>query len=280
MKRISWAGFGNFGLPLALRASEQFIVKPILISERGHAGAKKFLREAAPNSIGIDFEPSESDALVLCLPRTSDVADILRDLNNLPKLIIDLTSGDPAVSTEIGLELAKKSIIYIDCPVSGSAEDARLGRVTMYIGAKRGANETLESICSLLASEIFYFDSVGNGNRVKAINQFMHLSHMALLRHGFAYARESKLDLNTVIEAVKVSSGSCRMLERFGASIVKQNFATQFALRLAEKDLNIVQKEFLNYSVSTEVLSPVLNLYSEAMKQEYGDFNFSIVCKE
>jgi len=71
------------------------------------------------------------------------------------------------------------------------------------------------------------------------VNQVIHISNVSVLAEGFRLAKQLQLDPLTVESALLRSSGSSRMLERFGGAISGRSMQeTVFAARLAAKDLN------------------------------------------
>ena len=140
LNNLIWFGLGNFGLPIAQNCQDKgYKVTGCTFNNRGLAGAEKF---AASGGTYIDASTLDGleayDALVLCLPRSSDVQKVLQHFENkLPKLIIDLTTGSPEYTTQEFLALQEKGILLIDAPVSGSDVAARNGALTLFVGAEQ-----------------------------------------------------------------------------------------------------------------------------------------------
>ncbi|MEH7687751.1 NAD(P)-dependent oxidoreductase, partial [Bacillus safensis] len=243
IKKIGWFGLGTFGYPIA----ENLIDNGYEVHAytfRGH-GVKGVERLVKNNSafIGKDNDISDMDALVLSLPTTSDVEDVLSFYDSrLPKVVIDLTTGDPNKSKEISDSLRFMDILYFDAPVSGSIETARSGNLTVFAGiSKENVDQSINSLLNKIGT-VFYFDKQGNGNIAKLINQLIHLSNIGIIGEALKVASACELDQEELVHCLKTSSANSKMLERFGESIIHNNFEPYFKLKLANKDINLVDQ--------------------------------------
>lgn len=87
---------------------------------------------------------AECDVLAMCLSTSKDVANVVRSTPKFKEgaLIIDVTSGDPGLTRDIGEELAARGIRLVDAPVSGGPKGAETGTcVTMLGGADADLDE-------------------------------------------------------------------------------------------------------------------------------------------
>src|SRR5438093_11864361 len=65
---------------------------------------------------------------------------------------------------------------------------------------------------------------------------------MEALAEGLVLAQKAGLDLNTVMEVVKVADFCSPLLVSNGQNILKRNFAPSFALKLMLKDAYLMEK--------------------------------------
>lgn len=268
--RIIWGGLGTMGLPMASRLlSHGHSVHPIE-GDHGAEGASALGTSRA-------VPACTDDVLCLCLPRPSDVMQILEACKELPPLVMDFTSGDPISSGAAAALCREKGSQYVDCPISGSALQAASGTLCVFAGGIEPLSEEGELILRALSHKVVYFDHVGMGQAAKLTNQIVHISNMAVIGEGLRFAQRNGLPLDRVLEGLRASSASSVMLDRFGDEILTGNFAPRFRLDLAAKDMlnaqSIMGESFPFAPIQANVTTQLLDTL-----QEHGPtVDFSII---
>ncbi|WP_263166093.1 NAD(P)-dependent oxidoreductase [Streptomyces sp. SCSIO ZS0520] len=269
MREIDWYGLGVFGLPMASRGvASGYTVRAG--SERGQVA--EFLAAGGSTSTA---EVQGLPIVALCLPSGIEVLDVVRGLRNA-SCVVDFSSHDPLTAREAAELLADRGITYVDCPVSGSVELARDGQLTGYLGADpddvtKDVREFVESLCG----NLFWTGALGQGQAMKLVNQVIHLGNVLVLGEGFALADQLGLAPDTVLEALKASSGSSRMLERFGRQMLRDLYPRQFSARLARKDIG----NALRLSPDLPVAAMVEERLQGLVDSGHGEENFTRLAK-
>ncbi|MEU2062010.1 NAD(P)-dependent oxidoreductase [Streptomyces sp. NPDC013455] len=269
MTAVDWYGLGAFGLPMACRCVEA-----------GHtvrAGADRGRVAEFVRAGGL--EPSatvrELPIVALCLPSAVEVLDVVRDLETAA-WVVDFSSHDPRSAAKAAELLRERGIGYVDCPVSGSVELARAGELTGYLGA--GAEDLTEDVRALvdsLCGRVFPTGGLGQGQAMKLVNQVIHLGNVLVLGEGFELADQLGLEPDTVLEALRASSGSSRMLERFGRQMLNESYPRQFSARLARKDI----RNALRLSPGLPVAAMVEERLRALVDSGLGEDNFTRLAK-
>lgn len=265
MTAIGWYGLGAFGLPLACRAVDcGYQVVPV----RGRGRVAEFV--AAGGSVG-DAVPGECEVVVLCLPDASAVKGAVEDVHGAA-YVVDFSSHDPRSARELAATLAEKGVGYVDCPVSGSVEMARTGRLTGFAGAQAEdlpakVVELVEQLCQ----NLFWMGAVGQGQALKLVNQVVHIGNVVVLGEGLALAKTLGVPLSTAVEALKASSGSSRMVERFGQQMADGVYPRQFSARLAGKDIGNALRECPDLPVATLAHARL----NDVITSGHGEDNFT-----
>lgn len=272
--KIGMIGLGKFGFPIAiniLRKNELFLFPEIgksLISIE-----KLYEKGAKKSSLS---EINLLDALILCLPKTKDVKDIIQSIPNVPNTIIDLTTGNPNESLDIENYLKSKKIIYIAAPVSGSIQNAMDGNLTVFVGKeKQNISDKVIEIVEEIGNP-FYFKNSKLSNTVKSLNQFIHISNVAIMGAAFNNVDISELDKNTLLESLKSASSSSKMMERFGESILDREYETMFSLKNAKKDIDI----FSEISNENEYLLYLKRMLNDKALEGKEELNFTIITEK
>jgi 3-hydroxyisobutyrate dehydrogenase-like beta-hydroxyacid dehydrogenase len=103
-----------------------------------------------------------------------------------------------------------------------------------------------QSVLRAIGPNIFHVGPAGAGNTVKAINNMLASVNALAMMEGVALGVKAGLDLMTIYEVVKASSGGSKALERIPNSLIPRQFEPGFKVQLMNKDLetfNTIAKE-------------------------------------
>ena len=78
-------------------------------------------------------------------------------------ILVDMSTSSPADTREMGAELAKKGVIYLDAPVSGGVGKARTGTLSIMASGDREAYEKVLPVLKAMGEEVFYVGEIGTG---------------------------------------------------------------------------------------------------------------------
>jgi 3-hydroxyisobutyrate dehydrogenase len=138
--------------------------------------------------------------------------------------------------------LARKDrpdITLIDAPVSGSKDPAEHGELTIFASGPDDARARVTPLFDALGQRTVWVGPVGSGTRFKIVNNTWLAFAAEAVSASVALARRLGLDTETVVNALGggplVSPWQTAKLQR----IVKGEFAPQFALSLALKDVHL-----------------------------------------
>ena len=102
--------------------------------------------------------------------------------------------------------------------------------------------EKVKPVLEHLGQTVHYFGKNGNATAMKLVGNLIVALEMEALAEGLVLAQKAGLDLNTVMEVVKVADFRSPLLVRNGRNILKRNFSPSFALELMLKDAGLIEK--------------------------------------
>jgi 3-hydroxyisobutyrate dehydrogenase-like beta-hydroxyacid dehydrogenase len=134
-------------------------------------------------------------------------------------------------------ELHARSLIYIDCPVTGLPDAAASGKLTLLVGANAADLDKARPFLEPLSSTIRHFGEVGTGTVYKLINNLMGAIQIAGIAEGLAIAEQAGLDMQLVLEAVESSVAASPQVIRHSRRMVARDFKdATFTAALRHKD--------------------------------------------
>jgi 3-hydroxyisobutyrate dehydrogenase-like beta-hydroxyacid dehydrogenase len=152
-------------------------------------------------------------------------------------LAIECSTVSHHHALDMAIELCRRGLIYIDCPVTGLPEAAASGKLTLLVGADPADLEKARPFLAPLCTTIRHFGSVGTGTVFKLINNLMGAVQIASLAEGVAIAEQAGLDMQLVAEALASGAVASPQVIRHSKRMVARDFSgASFTAALRHKD--------------------------------------------
>ncbi len=201
-------------------------------------------------------ELSNNRIIFLCLPTSEDVEKIVLGKNSLSQflqpnsLIIDMTTGEASVSRKIQSLLLKKSIHFIDAPVSGGPKGARKGTIAIMTGCKKNHFELVKPYLKVISKNVFHAGKVGDGHSIKAGNNLLNLICRMATFEVISLLTKDGVNPNKAIEIIQKSSGRNYATEiTLPDNVLSGKMHQGFTAALMDKDASIALKNGTNLDV-------------------------------
>lgn len=91
---------------------------------------------------------------------------------------------------------------YLDAPVSGGSERARIGELTIFLGGEPDAIDAGRPLIDDLAQDSFVVGGVGAGSATKLANQLVMFSALAGVHEALCLTRSRGVDDDAALEAL------------------------------------------------------------------------------
>src|SRR5207237_694521 len=161
---------------------------------------------------------------------------------NAGQTAIDMSTVLPATSLRELEGYAKRGVDFLDAPVFGSKKESADAKLWIMVAGNKAIFEKVRPVLEHLGQTIHYFGKNGNAAAMKLVGNLIVALEMGALAEGLVLAQKAGLDLNTVMEVVKVADFRSPLLVSNGQNILKRDFSTSFALKLMLKDAGLIEK--------------------------------------
>ena len=155
---------------------------------------------------------------------------------NEGQIAMDMSTVLPATSLRELEAYAKRGVDFLDAPVFGSKQESTDARLWIMAAGNKAIFEKVKPILEHLGQTVHYFGKNGNAAAMKLVGNLIVALEMEALAEGLVLAQKAGLDLNTVMEVVKVADFRSPLLVSNGQNILKRDFSTSFALKLMLED--------------------------------------------
>jgi L-threonate 2-dehydrogenase len=202
---------------------------------------------------------------VTSLPSARALAEVTRGDDGLAArpaagLIVLETSTLPIeVKEEARQFLAARGVSLLDCPLSGTGEQARRGDVIAYLSGDETAKATAAPVVAAMTRACHDVGPFGSGSKMKFIANLLVTVHTLAAAEALLLARRAGLDLAAVLEAVGDGAGTSRMFEIRGPLMAEENYpGSSMPTALFGKDIQIITDFAGQLGSPTPLLLPVI----------------------
>jgi 3-hydroxyisobutyrate dehydrogenase-like beta-hydroxyacid dehydrogenase len=195
------------------------------------------------------------------------------------QIAIDMSTVLPATSLQEQEAFAKYGVDFLDAPVFGSKQEAAEAKLWIMAAGNKASFEKVKPVLEHLGQTVHYFGKNGNAAAMKLVGNFIVALELEALSEGLVLAQKAGLDLNTVMEVVKVADFRSPLLVSNGQNILKRDFSTSFALKLMLKDAGLIQKFGDNLKSPIPALHVVKRNLAAAVDLGFGKENASALIK-
>jgi 2-hydroxy-3-oxopropionate reductase len=242
MAKVGFIGLGIMGKPMVknlLKAGHEVVVYDVVpagVQEVVAAGAK-----AAASSKAV----AEQCALIITMvPNSPHVKAAILGPNGVIEgvkagsLVVDMSSIDPTVSKEVGTALAKKTIRFVDAPVSGGEPKAIDGTLSIMCGGTKADFDEAFPILKCMGASVVLCGAVGAGNVTKLANQIVVALNIAALSEAMVLATKAGVDPQLVFDAIKGGLAGSTVMNAKAPMMLDRNIKPGFRINLHIKDLD------------------------------------------
>jgi 3-hydroxyisobutyrate dehydrogenase len=276
-KQIAFLGLGTMGAPMTAN-----------LVTRGYA-VKGWNR--TPNSPGATLanlagvavvaslkEAVESAEIVFtCVGDIPDLEEVILGENGVVKfappgaLIVDFSTIGSKAAKQMGKDLDKYNLRFLDAPVSGGDLGAQNGTLTIMVGGNPEDFAECKPLLHAMGKNIFFCGPIGSGQAVKLCNQVLVALYMVGLCEAMKMAEIQDIDRNLMIEVCSTGAAGSWALSNLGPKIVNSDFAPGFMIQHIIKDLRIVRETVQNADRNLPGIELAEKLFKAVQQLDNGE---------
>jgi 3-hydroxyisobutyrate dehydrogenase-like beta-hydroxyacid dehydrogenase len=266
--KIGFIGLGFMGHGIAKNIVEKGYALAVL-------GRKK--REAIEDLIGrgaIEVKSAKdlaqhSDIIFLCVTGSREVELILRGDGGLKQglkagsIVVDCSTSDPNSTLALADELADLKVDYADAPLGRTPKEAWAGTLDTMVGAKDDVFAKLKPVLDTWAGKVVHIGGVGDGHKMKLLNNFLSLGYGALYAEALALAAKVGISPQRFDSVIRGGRMDCGFYQTFMQWTLDGNRdAHKFTIANAFKDLR--------YLESMADAAGLINMMGNATKNSFA----------
>ncbi len=267
-ERIGFVGIGLMGQGMATN----IVTKGWPLTVTGHRNRKPvedLVAAGATEAANLPDLARASDIIFLCLtgsPEVQAVIDGLKPGLAAGSVIIDCSTSDPTVTARIAADLQTIGVHFADAPLGRTPKEAWSGMLDAMVGATDETFARIEPVIAAWAGKIVHIGGVGDGHKMKLLNNFLSLGYAALYSEALALSRKVGITPQTFDSVIRGGRMDCGFYQTFmGHTIDGNREAHKFTLSNGFKDMRYLESMANAAPVATTMTSAVKNSFATAM---------------
>jgi 3-hydroxyisobutyrate dehydrogenase len=209
-------GLGDMGAAIASSVVRTF---PVIAFDLRKEAVDKLVALGARRADSVQALADQCEIVILVVVDDKQVNHVVGELLRHPgKLRTIIVSSTVLPSTVIALseQAGKVGLDLIDAPVSGGAERASVGTLTLLIGGEQAAVQRCWPILESFGAALFHLGPVGAGSAGKLVNNLLSLGGNILILEAMQLAEAYGISEDAVTEFIPLGTGDSRNIRTWG----------------------------------------------------------------
>jgi 3-hydroxyisobutyrate dehydrogenase len=235
-------GLGRMGSGIARR-----------LDEAGRLGGAWDTSETARRTSGLSMSATLAppqdlartcEVILFVLPGSVEIEQCLSGPEGIlsvdapDQVLVDLTTSYPVKTKQLAELAAARGRAYLDAGMTGGAQAADLGRLTLMVGGPAAAIDRVRPVLDRIASRIFHLGESGAGHTMKLVHNMICHTVFLATSEGCRLAEKAGLDLSTVVAVLNAGNARSFISEaRFPNHILSGTFDGRSPVSNLAKDL-------------------------------------------
>ena len=240
---VGLVGLGEMGMPMARRILAAghplhvFARRAEVADEARSFGA---VPVDSPGALG-----ESCDVVIVCVYSDDQVRDVALGPEGIVEhlrtgsVLVNHTTGRPATAHDLAEAAGARDAAMLDCALSGGPADIAAGKLTLWVGGDPDVLERVEPVLASYSSPILHVGAVGDGQKVKLLNNALFGAQVALVVRAEQCAADMGVDPLLALRGIHEGSGDSYALGT-ALGIGSAARLVELAGRFIRKDVGVV----------------------------------------
>ena len=273
--RLGFIGLGFMGHGMAANILARGF--PLCVMAHRKREAVDDLVRRGAKEVASSAEMAEnSDIVILCVTGAKEVEEVVSGREGLRAsaphglIVIDCTTSDPQTLLRLSHENPEMS--FVDAPLGRSPREAWEGALSTMVGCDVATLETIRPVLSAFATTIQHAGALGDGHRLKLVNNFVSLGYASLYAEALGLALKAGLTVEAFDGLIRSSRMHCAFYDTFiGWARDGDKDSHPFALRTALNTVADIVSFSETIQFKGELAAAVRDVFAQAVALGDGD---------
>jgi putative dehydrogenase len=176
--------------------------------------------------------------------------------------------------------LAEAGHTAVDCTLSGTGAQAKVGDLAVYASGDAAVVEQLKPLFSSFSRQTHYVGPYGNGSKMKYVANLLVAIHNVSAAEAMVLGMKSGLDPHQLVELVKSGVGNSRIFELRAPLMADNNYQpAQSTIAMWQKDLSVIGDYINKIGCAAPLFNATMPLYASAFAHGHLEDDAASVCE-
>src|SRR4051812_10942903 len=273
MMRVGFIGLGFMGHGMAANILKQGFPLTAM-AHRKRAAIDDLVAKGAIEVRSAAELAHGCDLVLLCVTGAPEVEQIVGGPGGIAAagrslIVVDCTTSNPV--TLLRLAEQHPHLTFVDAPLGRSPKEAWAGTLAVMVGADPDVLEKIRPVLAAFASTIQHVGGLGDGHRLKLVNNLVSMGFAALYAEALVLARKSGLSTEAFDGLIRSSRMHCAFYDTFmGWALDGNQDAHPFALGTADHTVADVDALVRDAGMKAPLAAALRETYAAAVAAGYG----------
>lgn len=268
--RVAFIGLGNMGGPMARNlACAGF---DLTVADLDAARVEALVADGARPAADARSAVVGADVVLTSLPGPAQVravADEIIPAMSPGTVWADLSTNDLSCAHHIGALAAEHDVAVLDAPVTGGAEGAEAGTLSILVGGDAAAHERCVPVFACIGDRYDLLGRHGAGYVAKISQVLLCYLNSVCLTEALMLGVKGGVEPDKMLDIIQHSTGRSYVADRYGPELLNGGYDATFDLTLAAKDLRLAMQLAGDVGAKLHVTADVNDVYAIA-ESRYG----------
>jgi len=223
-----------------------------------------------------------ASVVITSLPTAQALHEVAAELavaGTRGQIVVETSTLPIGVKEKARALLAKRDVILLDCPLSGTGAQARVKDLVVYASGARGAYRQCVPVLEAFARAHYFLGPFGAGSKMKFVANLLVAIHNVSTAEALVLGMKAGLDPATMVRVLGDGAGSSRMLQVRGPMMVSGDYsAAAMKVGVWQKDMTIIGEFARELDCPTPLFAATTAVYNAAMALGFEDADTASVC--
>lgn len=212
---------------------------------------------------------TQCEHFVLSLPSVTALDQVARELaehGRLGSVVAEVSTLPIEAKEQARVTLAAAGIVLLDCPLSGTGEQAKSRDLAVYASGDAKAIRRFEPIFSGFARVTYKVGSFGKGMQMKLVANLLVAIHNVSTAEALLMGTRMGLEAKTMVSVLADGAGGSRMFQVRGPMMAERSWdKATMKVEVWKKDMGLIADALRDLAVPAPLFSATLPVYHAAM---------------
>jgi 3-hydroxyisobutyrate dehydrogenase-like beta-hydroxyacid dehydrogenase len=223
-----------------------------------------------------------ADIVITSLPSARALTEVAAEIAESAKrgtVVVETSTLPIDVKTAARETLAKRGVVLLDCPLSGTGAQARAKDLLIYVSGERSAYRKIAPVLPGFTSAAYYVGPFGAGSKMKFVANLLVAIHNVAAAEAMVLGMKAGLAPAMILKVVAGGAGGSRMFQVRGPMMVKGDYSeATMKNEVWQKDMTIIGDFARSLDCPTPLFAASAPIYNAAMAMGLGKEDTGAVC--